>query len=233
MTVHGRAAFVDVKDPKTSDTAGHCSRSTCGLGEEWENSRLRTAASAHRRRPMYTFYMDAHRANARDLRRRRPGLQLDQGTHMCGGAVTVVTTARATSSGSMVLKCRWIPKRCQCGKISVEHLMSQPSAKPVSVGPTRTIEERIGKPSHSIASVVANDSSPAFDRAVRPEIGPRVRSGVGRDEHDVARHVPRTEIGRRRASLRGSDRGDSSRESARAARHSSRAVRPAPRCPRC
>ena len=40
------------------------------------------------------------------------------GTHMCAGAVTTVTTARATSSGCIVLKWRWMPKRCQRGMSS-------------------------------------------------------------------------------------------------------------------
>ena len=53
------------------------------------------------------------------------------------------TTARATSSGCIVLKWRWMPKRCQCGMSSSNISMSQSSAKPVSVGPTRTIDERI------------------------------------------------------------------------------------------
>ena len=55
--------------------------------------------------------------------------------------------------------------------ISVNISRSHPSAKPVIVGPTRTIDDRIGKSSHSSASAVAYASTPAFDTPYVPRNG--------------------------------------------------------------
>ena len=115
---------------------------------------------------------------------------------MCGGAVTVVTTARATSAGCIVLKWRWIPNRCQCGKISVKISVSQSSAKPVErradAHDRRSDREALAF--HRECRSRTTRARPWSTR-VGTEVGPGVHRRVGGDEHDVAGRVAGPEIG--------------------------------------
>ena len=128
------------------------------------------------------------------------------GIHMCGGAVTTDTTARATSSGCIVLKWRWMPKRCQLREDLGEH----PEVPVVGEAGERRPDPHDRRADREVLALERERRrvrlEPGLRHAVRPEERTRVHRGVGRDEHDVAGRARDRGARRRRASSAGSAR---------------------------